>query len=30
MQGKEFVNGKYIIEVNSDNVTIGSTTLELE
>ena len=30
VQGKEFVNGKYIIEVNCDNATIGSTTLELE
>jgi|ERR1051326_5370345 DNA repair exonuclease SbcCD ATPase subunit len=29
-QGENFVNGKYIVEVNTDGNTIGSATLELE
>ena len=29
-QGEAFVNGKYIIEVNTDGATIGNATLELE
>ncbi|MBI3501299.1 MAG: hypothetical protein HY063_05840 [Bacteroidetes bacterium] len=29
-QGDKFINGKYIVEVNADGNTIGSTTLELE
>ena len=29
-QGDVFINGKYIIEVNTDGTTIGNTTLELE
>ena len=29
-QGEAFTKGKYIIEVNTDGTTIGSTTLELE
>ena len=29
-EGETFVNGKYIIEVNTDGATVGSTTLELE
>ncbi len=29
-QGEVFINGKYIIEVNCDNTTVGSTTLDLE
>lgn len=28
--GEEFLNGKYIIEINADGATIGHTTLELE
>jgi hypothetical protein len=29
-QGDLFINGKYIIEINTDGATIGNTTLELE
>ena len=28
--GEPFINGKYMIEVNTDGATIGNTTLELE
>ena len=28
--GEAFINGKYIIEVNTDGATIGNTTLDLE
>lgn len=28
--GESFLNGKYIIEINADGATIGTTTLELE
>ncbi len=29
-QGEAFINGKYMIEVNTDGVIIGNTTLDLE
>lgn len=29
-QGETFINGKYIIEVNTEGVTIGNTTLDLQ
>ena len=28
--GELFINGKYITEVNCDNATVGSTTIDLE
>lgn len=28
--GENFINGKYIIEINADGTTIGTTTLELQ